>query len=95
MNPELWFCEMDQVGSGSDFMEEGRQQPVLLAPSELAQHQTLFEDDEIEVAGAADSLTTSLRSNSSQAAAIEGICSLDWQLPEDYRFSRAEANERG
>ncbi len=95
MNPDVWFCKMDQVGGGAEFMEYGRQQPVSLATSELAEHQNLFEGDEIEVAEAADRPTNSPRANSSQAAAIEGLRSLGRQLPDDYRFSRTEANERG
>ncbi len=35
VNPDVWFCEMDQVGRGSEFMENGRSQPVVPFPSEL------------------------------------------------------------
>lgn len=93
MNPNVWFREMDQGGNGSDFMEEGRQQPGLSTPLELAKQRIIFGRDETVVAVAADGSKTCYRSDPLRDIALISVRSLGWHFAEGYRFSRVEASE--
>jgi antitoxin MazE len=62
-------------------------------PKALVEKMGLMAGDEITIVDVAER-TLVVRKDDRRKAALEGIASLRWTVPPDYKFDRDEANER-
>jgi antitoxin MazE len=63
-------------------------------PKDVVEALGLKEGDDV-AAAAEDSCAIALARDSTREKALKELLSLQWPLPEDYRFDRDEAHERG
>jgi antitoxin MazE len=67
--------------------------PAVRLPNALVEKMGLRAGDELNIVDVVER-TLVVQKQDWRKAALEGLASLNWTLPSDYKFDRDEANER-